>query len=103
MSLPKGADTVIRYERFRVEGDYVTIIEKVNSGKDVMMIGEEVKEGELLLRAGCMITPEIAAMLMEFSIKKVRVARKPRLGIISVGDELCEGYKNRGVEAINYS
>jgi len=103
MVLPKGADAVVRYERFRVEEDYVTIIEKVNSGKDVMMIGEEVKEGELLLRAGCIITPEIAAMLMEFSIKKIRVARKPRLAIISVGDELCEGYKNRGIEAINYS
>jgi len=103
MPLPAGADAVVRYERFRLEGDYVSIVEKIEPGKDVMMRGEEVKEGELLLEAGRLITPEFAAMLMELSFKKIRVFRKPRLAIISVGSELCEGYKERGIEAINYS
>lgn len=103
MTLPSGADAVVRSERFKTEGQHVIIIEKVTPGKDVIQKGEEVREGELLLRAGSVIHPETAAMLMELSLKKIRVFRKPRLAIISVGDELYERYQDKGLEAINYS
>ncbi len=103
MPLPNGADAVIRSERYRVDGDYVTIIERVAKGKDVIKKGEEVSEGEQIVTAGYLITPEIAAMLMELSLCKVRVFRKPKLAIIAVGDELCERYRDRGIEAVNYS
>jgi len=103
MALPRGADAVVRSENFKVEGEYVRIIEKVMPGKDVIQKGEEVREGELLLKAGSIITPEITGLLMELSFEKIHVFRKPRLAIISVGNELFEGYQERGLEAINYS
>lgn len=103
MKIPKGADAVVRYEHFRAKKDFFEITSPIDFGKNVVKIGEEVKVKDLILKRGKRIKPEDVALLMELGIKKLEVYAKPNLAIIPVGDELYEGFKERGMEAINYS
>ncbi|HJV46312.1 MAG TPA: gephyrin-like molybdotransferase Glp, partial [Bacillota bacterium] len=92
--VPDGADTVIRFEQtedFVVEGQAMVAIKKaVDIGSNITNIGEEVKEGELLIQQGAIIGPGEIALLATYGYSRVPVYAKPRVGIISTGSELVE-------------
>ncbi len=88
--LPPGADAVVPVENTRAEGWEVLVLEPVSSGENVRRAGEDVREGETVLRRGTRIGPAEMGMLASLGRAEVPCHRKAIVGIISTGDELLE-------------
>lgn len=88
--MPPGADAVIPQEEVRVEGDRIVATRPVRAGDFVRAAGEDVQVGEALLEPGRMIGPPEVGMLATLGHPRVRVHRRPRVAILSTGDELAE-------------
>lgn len=88
--MPKGADAVIMVEDTEKEKEEVKIFRKVTCQENVSFAGEDVKRGELILSQGSLIRPAEVAMLASLGKENVLVKIKPRVAIISTGDELVE-------------
>jgi molybdenum cofactor synthesis domain-containing protein len=89
--LPKGADAVVKVENTEIADDSVIIHQEfVEPGESVRQIGSDVKTGQLLVRAGSRIGPAEIGMLAAYGGDPVTVRRKPKVSIVSTGDELLE-------------
>jgi molybdopterin molybdotransferase len=92
--MPEGSDAVVMFEVTQSsEKDgkpYMTIKRSVKKGENVSFIGEDAKEGEVLVKKGTLINPGIQAMLATFGYANVPVARKPVIGLFATGTELLE-------------
>jgi len=88
--MPPGADAVIPQEEVRVEGDRIVATRPVRAGDFVRAAGEDVRVGDALLEPGRMIGPAEIGMLATLGRPRVRVHRRPRVAILSTGDELAE-------------
>jgi molybdenum cofactor synthesis domain-containing protein len=89
--LPKGADAVVRVENTETSDDHVIIHQEfVEPGESVRQIGSDVKAGQLLVAAGSVLGPAEVGMLAAYGGDPVTVRRKPRVSIVSTGDELLE-------------
>ena len=85
-----GADTIIPIENVEVVGDKVHVKQKVPFGFSVREVGEEYKEGELLLRKGECITYAHIGVLGSLGILHVYVAKKPVVAVLSTGSEIVD-------------
>jgi molybdopterin molybdotransferase len=88
--MPDGADAIVLVERTRTEGDVVTIEIAVEPGTSVRGIGEDVNVGHVVVRPGTALTPGHLGVLASVGVDRVRVHRRPRVGVLSTGDELVE-------------
>jgi molybdopterin molybdotransferase len=86
--VPQGADTVVRFERTRLEGDQVVILEPASPGKNVRHAGEDVREGQVVLRPGKVLRPQEIGMLAALGKLEVSVIRRPLVAILGTGDEV---------------
>jgi molybdopterin molybdotransferase len=89
--LPPGADAVVMRERTRPapEEGAVEILEAVGPSNFVRPRGEDAREGELLLARGTPLgIPELGLLISQGQLA-VPVPRRPRVAILSTGDELC--------------
>jgi molybdopterin molybdotransferase len=87
--LPPGADTVVPQERCSVEGEQVWC-PSVSVGDHVRKEGEEVRQGQLLLKAGKRLRPQELGLLAGAGIAQVEAYRPLRVCLLSSGDELRE-------------
>jgi molybdopterin molybdotransferase len=88
-ALPEGADAVIMVEYTEeLAGDEIGALRPVSPGENVMYKGEDCKAGDVLLPAGQMIRAQELAILSHAGVLTVPVIRRPRVAIISTGDEL---------------
>ena len=87
--LPKGADAVVmlEYTQQTVE-DEMEILRSVADGENVIRIGEDVAEGDLIKPKGSAIRPAEVGGLMALGFTAVEVVKRPIVGIISSGDEV---------------
>lgn len=92
--IPAGADTVARVEACRVTGEWLTIQEKIPSGKDIQRRGTDVRKGEVVVRKGELLTPYHVDLLSSTGATKVRIF-KPKVAIMAIGDELTTFNKVR--------
>jgi molybdenum cofactor synthesis domain-containing protein len=88
--LPRGADAVVMLEHVNELGGEIEVIKAVPPGKNVSLRGEDYKKGEVLLKRGRVLNPQEIAILASLGMRRVKVFRKPRVGIISTGDEIKE-------------
>lgn len=86
--MPNGADTVVIKERVRVEANFAIIGSGERVGSNVRPRGEEMRAGQLAVECGQRIRPTHASLLASLGMDRVRVFQKPRVSIISTGDEL---------------
>ncbi|WP_457741589.1 molybdenum cofactor synthesis domain-containing protein [Thermococcus sp.] len=86
--LPKNADAVIQFEDVDREGDEVIIYKPAYPGLGVMKAGTDIPKGKLLLRKGTRLGFKETALLSAVGLAEVPVFRKPRVAIISTGNEL---------------
>ncbi|WP_028575232.1 molybdopterin molybdotransferase MoeA [Desulfonatronovibrio hydrogenovorans] len=90
-TLPPGADSVVMVEHVHEMGQgTVEIRRPVAPWENVMLKGEDVGKGELILRQGQVITGPRTGLLAALGIGRVQVYKRPEVGIISTGDELVE-------------
>jgi molybdopterin molybdotransferase len=96
--LPPGADTVVPVEntdQFRLGQSAeltasVAIFAAVKPGENVRPAGEDVRQGQLVLRKGRILQPQDVGLLISLGIRQVAVTRKARIALFSSGDELLE-------------
>jgi putative molybdopterin biosynthesis protein len=89
--LPRGADAVIMVEHTQpADPDAIDVRRAVSPGQFVSYAGSDIARGEALLRAGTIIGSREIGMLAACGIAEVKVARKPRVAVISTGDELVQ-------------
>ncbi len=87
--LPDGADAVVMLEYSQsVRPGEIEIQRSVASGENVIQIGEDVRENQVVIRQGVRIRPAEIGGLMALGIQKIRVTKKIKVGIISSGDEI---------------
>ncbi|MEM1672393.1 MAG: molybdopterin molybdotransferase MoeA [Archaeoglobaceae archaeon] len=89
-AIPKGANAVVMLEFTKLSGDYVEVFRSVPPFKNVSRAGEDVKKGELVLKKGELLQPQDAGILASLGFKRVKVYKKPRVAVISTGNELVE-------------
>ena len=87
--LAGGADAVIMVENTQqVDATTIEVIRPVAHGENVVQPGEDVKRGEVILPAGHYLRPQDLGGLTAMGITAVSVAAKPRVAILSLGDEV---------------
>jgi molybdopterin biosynthesis enzyme len=89
--VPRGADAIVMVEHTQPVGSRAIEIRRAASpGQFVSYAGSDIARGEALLRAGTVIGSREIGMLAACGIADVVVARRPRVAVISTGDELVQ-------------
>lgn len=87
--LPQGADAVVMMEQTQTTADKVIeILKPVSAGENIVLKGEDVQPGDVVIPAGTPIRPAEIGGLLALGITRVKVARKPLVAILSSGDEV---------------
>lgn len=91
--IPEGADCVIRQENTNYSMEEVEIYAELKKYENYCFAGEDVKKGSKLISKGEKLTYIHIGLLATMGITQVLVKRKPRIGIISTGDEIVSSGK----------
>ena len=86
--LPDGADAVVMAEGARERDGVVEVSDSVSPRKNVGAPGEDVRQGEVVLRRGRRLRPQDAALLASIGVSEVSCVQRPRVRLVVTGDEL---------------
>lgn len=90
-SLPKNTDTVIRYEDVAIKNGIATIlVPSINKGQNIHRKGSDQAEGSILIQQNTIISAAEIGVLATVGKSHVKVARVPKVIVISTGNELVE-------------
>ena len=93
--LPKGADAVVMLEYAQsIHKTEIEIFRAVAEGENVIRVGEDVAQGQVVQPKGSVMRPAEIGGLMALGIIHVTVMRKIRVGLISTGDEVIDPTKS---------
>lgn len=89
--LPAGADAVVPVEDVEVVDDHIVIRrDEVRPGENVRPVGVDIRRGDLVIPAGTLLGPAEIGLLASLGFARVTVSRRPRVSVLSTGDELVE-------------
>jgi molybdenum cofactor synthesis domain-containing protein len=88
--IPQGADAVVRQEITEAGDDEVVVLEAVAPGNDVRYAGEDIPSGATILQAGTLLGAAEIGGLAAVNIARPAVVRRPRVALVSTGDELID-------------
>ena len=100
--VPAGADTIVPFEETdepfekapeqtrRLEAAAVQVFKEARLGANIRRAGEDVNEGQTLMRRGTVLRPSETGVLASVGKARVRVIRRPVVAVLSTGDELVE-------------
>jgi len=88
--IPKGADAVVMVEHTEMENGKVKIFREIERGKNVASKGEDVKNGQVLLKKGTWLTSQDIGLIAAVGVDKVPVFKKPKVAVFATGNELAE-------------
>ena len=88
--MPRGADAVVMVEDTEVENGRVKVFKSVYPKSSVAKKGEDIKEGELVLRHGSVLDPGKVGVLASQGLNQIKVYEKPRVAILPTGEEVGE-------------
>jgi molybdopterin molybdotransferase len=87
--LAHNADAVVMVEHTQqVDAGTIEVVRPVAPGENVVQPGEDVQAGETILPRGHLLRPQDLGGLTALGITRVKVARRPRVAILSMGDEV---------------
>ena len=89
--MPSGADAVVMVERTQTSGDVVVIEQRAEIGDHVRRAGDDLQPGDVVVEAGTVLTPAHLGVLASLGYRRVPVFPRPRVGVLSTGDELVDG------------
>lgn len=87
-ALPNGADSIVIQEDTTADGDQITINEAASPGEWVRPEGLDFAAGKILLGAGRVLSARDIGLAAAAGATWVRVRRKPRIAVLSTGDEI---------------
>ncbi|MBI2937565.1 MAG: molybdopterin molybdotransferase MoeA [Thaumarchaeota archaeon] len=99
--IPKGADAVLTVESARQEEATIVVQTPLKPNRNICLIGEDVKEQDLVIPKGRIIRPQDIGLLVALNRETIKVARKPRVAVISVGEELTEPFRGTPNKIVN--
>jgi molybdopterin molybdotransferase len=88
--MPDGADTVVMVEDTESENGLVRIFEPTETGRNRVPMGEDVREGDVVLSGPVRIRPPEVGILATAGVTRVPVYRRPVVGVVATGDEIVE-------------
>lgn len=88
--VPDGADTVVMVEDVNVAGDRVTVPQGLRSGANLHKVGDDLRAGDRILSAGMQLGAAEIGIVAATGRPNLRVRRRPRVALMSTGDELVE-------------
>jgi molybdenum cofactor synthesis domain-containing protein len=90
--MPPGADAVVMVERTNggPEATRVEVLDAVASGRNVREAGSDIEPGEVVVAGGTLLGPAHLGVLASVNVRRPVVVRRPRLGVVSTGDELVD-------------
>ncbi len=87
--VPRGADAVIMVERTEATGDgRIACTDSVAAGQNISFAGTDIARGETVLRRGQLLSSRDIGVLAAIGRDRVEVFRKPRVAIVSTGNEI---------------
>jgi len=88
--IPPGAEAVVPFENVEVQGDEVLVFKPYAMWKNIRHAGEDVKAGQVVLRQGTTLRPQEIGMLAALGHPTALVHRRPRVAVLSTGDEVID-------------
>ncbi len=89
-ALPEGANAVVMLEYTKEVDGFVEIYKPVVPFENVSKEGEDVRKGEVVLKAGEILQPQDIGVLTSLGYTSVKVLKVPKVAIVSTGNELVE-------------
>ncbi len=86
--LPQNGTAVVMQEDVEIHGERLILREPVATGENIRRTGADVAAGQLIASAGDRLTPQLIGLLASQGMQNVTVHRRPRVTILSTGDEL---------------
>lgn len=86
--LPDGTDAVIMLEHTKRKDDEIEAWKPITPGENVSKKGEDVRKGQIAVKAGTRLKPHHIGLLAALGIANIPVIIKPRVAILSTGDEI---------------
>ncbi len=87
--VPEGADAVLMIERTqKLDDETIEVLRAVAPGENIIEVGDDVKEGDPLLDAAHILRAQDIGGLLALGILEVSVASRPRVAIVTTGDEI---------------
>jgi len=87
--IPPGADAVVMVERTqKLDDQDIEVLRPVAVGENVIHVGEDIREGDEILPAGHLLRPQDLGGLLAVGLTEIQVARRPRVALITTGDEV---------------
>jgi molybdopterin molybdotransferase len=87
--MPAGVDTVYPQENVERDGDRVRI-GPIDKGVNVRLRGEDVETGAIVVERGTVLRPQEIGLITSLGIWQLSVHRRPRVALLSTGDEVVE-------------
>lgn len=101
-ALPRGADAVVMLEHTKLRNGKIEVWKPVTPGENVSKRGEDVRKGEVALKAGTRLKSHHLGLLGALEEIHVNIVRKPKVAILSTGNELVElGHSPRFAKVID--
>jgi len=86
--IPDGVDTVIMQEHVELKDNTISIDNRHELGQNIRLAGEDLQQGDTILKPGKFITPADVGVMASLGITTVKVRRKLKIAIASTGNEL---------------
>jgi molybdopterin molybdotransferase len=88
-ALPKGSDAVVMIEyTHAVDATSIEVVKPVAQLENVIQIGDDIRKGETVLSRGHRVRPQDMSALASLGMTRIKVLAKPKIGIISTGNEI---------------
>jgi molybdenum cofactor synthesis domain-containing protein len=92
--IPLGANAVVMKEYTEEKESSLSVSREIKTGENILMLGEDVAKGSIVLKKGESIMPQHISLLTQLGINKVEVYRRPKIAFFSTGDELVDSKRN---------
>jgi len=87
-TIPDGVNTVIMQEHVELKDRTISIDNRHEAGQNIRLAGEDLQQGDTILKPGKFITPADIGVMASLGIAKIKVKRKLKIAIASTGNEL---------------
>jgi molybdopterin molybdotransferase len=87
-AMPEGADAILRLEDAELREGSVVVTAPLEPGHDVRRAGDDVGDGEQVLGRGAVLGPSELGVIASVGRERVRCAARPRVAVLTTGDEL---------------
>ena len=88
--IPPGANAVLMQEDTEKDGTVILCIDKADVEENIRLSGEDVKKGETIIKQGTTLSPAHIGMMAVVGRSQIAVSQRPKVSILSTGDEILE-------------